>query len=107
MWARVCTRGHPCIVRVYMWRLYVARNSRGQSGLAALSPANPFLRSTDFSCVLFLETQVKRKSNRDSPTGLLLIARQSCVGEGVFVRKVTHTQLCVTERVTEFVVVVF
>lgn len=69
---------------IHMCRLYVARSGRDQRILVALSFPPSLSGPLPFH-VLFLETKVKKKSNRLSPTRLLLTARGSCVGESAFV----------------------
>lgn len=75
---------------VHMCRMYVARSGGDQKPLwplvtSPLLPIQSLPLVHSFSCVLFLETEVKRKSNGDLPIGLLLHARGSCVGESQFV----------------------
>lgn len=72
---------------VHMCRVYVASSGSDQRILVASllpPPPIPFSGPLLFH-VLFLETKVKRKSNRDSPTGLLLTGEGGCVGEAMFV----------------------
>lgn len=85
MWARAYTCGQPMYsMLVHMCRVYVARSGSNQRILVALllhPPPIPFSGPFLFH-VLFLETKVKRKSNRDShPQGCCLQR-----GEAVWVR---------------------
>lgn len=82
---------------VHMYRVYVARTGRDQRILVAL-PFPPSLSGPLPFHVLFLETKVERKSNRLSPTRLLLTARGSRVGESAFVCVVRG---CVRDRERE------
>lgn len=73
---------------VHMCRVYVARSGSNQRVLVTLlfhpSPI-PFSGPLLF-LVLFLETKVKRKSNKDShPQSCCLQRDRGCEGEGVFV----------------------
>lgn len=81
MWAPVYS------VCVHMCRTYVARSGRDQRiPVASPLPHLPIPLSGPLPFhVLFLETKVKRKNKRLPPTGLLLTARGSCVGESIFV----------------------